>query len=67
MPNSCKAVDFGSSDISCVYDTACFLAMLLDTVVLDCDSLFYQNLCALRNATFEYLPETIVITFPKDT
>ena len=67
MPDSCKAVDFGSSDISCVYDAACCLAMLLDTVVLDCDSLFYQNLCALCNAAFEYPPETIVITFPKDT
>ena len=67
MPDSCKAVDFGSSDISCVYDTACFLAMLLDTVVLGCDSLFYQNLRALCNAAFEYLPETIVISFPKDT
>lgn len=67
MLDFCKAVDFGSSDISCVYDAACCLAMLLDSVVFDRDSAFYQNLCALKNAAFEYLPETIVITFPKDT
>ena len=56
------SIDFGASEISCIYAT--FLAMLLDSVVLDHASTFYQNLCALRNAAFEHLTGNVVISFP---
>ncbi len=58
------SIDFGASEISCIYDSATFLAMLLDSVVLDNTSTFYQILCALRNAAFERLPDTVIISFP---
>lgn len=63
-PDSRFSIDFGTSEISCIYDSATFLAMLLDSVVLDHASTFYQNLCALRNAAFERLPDTVIISFP---
>ena len=57
---------FGNTRLSCIYDSATFLAMLLDTVVLDQNSAFYQELCALRNAAFDSLPEKVVFSFPKN-
>ena len=57
---------FGSTDLSCIYDSSTFLAMLLDTIVLDQNSAFYQELCAMRNAAFDSLPETVVFSFPKN-
>lgn len=56
-----RKVDFGNSDIECIYDFVSAFSMIIDCVMLDHECEFYREVCALRNAAWDYLPDTITI------
>ena len=59
--------DFGNSDIECIYDFVSALSMIIDSVMLDRECKFYREVCALRNAAWECLPDSFVISLSGET
>ena len=57
-----RKVDFGDSEFEAVYDFVSALSMIIDCVMLDCECEFYREVCALRNAAWDYLPDSFTIS-----
>lgn len=68
MPNNLDhKFYFGNSRVACIYDFVSAFSMIIDSVMLDRECEFYREVCALRNAAWNYLPDSFVISLSGET